>query len=73
MNCDIEITIDGIEYGVDIDDEGTEHTVNIYADGIWAGFGSIRHFGIEDCPAVLPEGVYEALDEVLANAGHCHH
>lgn len=41
-------------------------TVAIYADGVWAGSGKLRKaevgYVIEDCPAVLSDNVYEAIE-----------
>ena len=44
--------------------------VEIYNDagGYWAGDGTWNGQMIDDCPAVLEDGVYDALDTALATA-----
>ena len=63
---------------VDIAHPGdSEPEVDISQDGIWAGAGRLRAFGVEDCAAVLcgsqeaAEEAYEAIDNELRSRGLC--
>lgn len=74
--------IDGLEMRYDDDglEARVEHDGHIYIasvmgpdvsiseDWVWAGTGRWDGQCISDCPAVLPEEVYEALEDALAES-----
>ena len=66
----------GHVFTLDIDDSGTETSVEISQDGKWIGGGRCLAFGLEDCAAILGGGngensdaIYEAIDDTLLKAG----
>jgi hypothetical protein len=70
----IELELEYKESTYHVEIEHPHHTdpeIEIMMDGVWAGVGRLRRYGIEDCAAILPEGAYEAIDEALRAAGLC--
>lgn len=57
----VELTIDGKAWKATV----IGGSVRIDCNGIWAGSGSWTGTRIVDCPADLPEGVYEALERAI--------
>jgi len=47
----------------------TTKEISIYADGVFAGSGMVRitegYASIDDCPAVLGEGVYDDIEAAI--------
>lgn len=69
MNTTVQMTVDGHIWRADVDGDG----VDIWeSGGRWCGKGTLRiahsQAHIDDCPAVLPDGVYEALEDKLTDA-----
>lgn len=61
---EIRIEHNGNTYKAMVDGDAT---VSIYVNSVWAGNGTISAGRIE-CPAVLDEGAYEAIEAEIASA-----
>lgn len=66
METRVSVTVDGVVYEAVVTDGGREFgSVEISADGVWAGNGRLVDGGIVDCAAPLGDDVYGALEAAL--------
>lgn len=66
-NATVTVIVDASTFAATVDSDALGVTIS--RDGVFAGRGTLTctRYGvrIDDCPAVLPDGVYEALEGAL--------
>lgn len=61
----VSVDLNGHTYQARLAEHAGVLTVSVHRDNVWAGSGTWNGHRIEDCPAILEDGAWEALDAAI--------